>query len=214
MPRSSSSARPTASAIFTRPTSVSCSRNSGTRSSPKPSSFASSRHEAGAGIIAGIAAPSSMPSPLGTITDPRWGDAEDDASSTKSRSLIALAGSLLVEISWMKLLVAWLLLLVLPALILGAAPIAALAWVASIGERVRAPLVGMWSLIALGLILAIGWYGGRTLLHLGENAFWALNSAVVEPTYAVTRETLRHVGDELLLPKDATQAQHGTMRAV
>jgi 3',5'-cyclic AMP phosphodiesterase CpdA len=147
------------------------------------------------------------------ITDPRSGDVEDDASSSKSRSLIALAGSLLVEISWMKLAVAWLLLLVLPGLVLGAAPIAVVAWVTSVGERVQAPLVGLWSLIALGSLLAIGWYGGRTLLRLGENSFWALNSAVVEPTYAVVRETLRHVGDELLLPKDATQAQHGSMRA-
>jgi hypothetical protein len=148
------------------------------------------------------------------LTDPRWGDVEDDASSTKSRSLLALAGSLLVEISWMKLVVTWLLLVVLPALVLGALPIATVAWVTSISERVQAPMVGVWSLIALGLILAVGWHGGRTLLHLGENSFWALNSAVVEPTYAVTRETLRHIGDQLLLPKHATPAQHGSMRAV
>jgi hypothetical protein len=33
------------------------------------------------------------------IIDPRKGDAEDDASSTKRRSLFALAGSLVAEIS-------------------------------------------------------------------------------------------------------------------
>jgi hypothetical protein len=33
------------------------------------------------------------------ILDPRDGDIEDDASSTKRRSLLSLAGSLLVEIS-------------------------------------------------------------------------------------------------------------------
>ena len=38
--------------------------------------------------------------------DPRRGDIEDDASSSKRRSMLSLAGSLLVEISLPKLLVA------------------------------------------------------------------------------------------------------------
>ena len=46
--------------------------------------------------------------------DPRDGDIEDDASSTKRRSLFSLAGSLLVEISLPKLAVAWTLLIGLP----------------------------------------------------------------------------------------------------
>ena len=33
------------------------------------------------------------------IIDPRRGDVEDDASSTKQRSMLSLAGSLLAEIS-------------------------------------------------------------------------------------------------------------------
>ena len=45
------------------------------------------------------------------IIDPRNGDIEDDASSTKRRSLFSLAGSLLVEISLPKLAVAWTLLI-------------------------------------------------------------------------------------------------------
>jgi hypothetical protein len=39
--------------------------------------------------------------------DPRLGDIEDDASSSKHRSLFSLAGSLLAEISLPKLAVAW-----------------------------------------------------------------------------------------------------------
>ena len=38
------------------------------------------------------------------LLDPRNGDVEDDASSTKQRSLLSLAGSLLAEISLPKLL--------------------------------------------------------------------------------------------------------------
>ena len=39
--------------------------------------------------------------------DPRRGDIEDDASSTKQRSMLSLAGSLLAEISIPKLVIAW-----------------------------------------------------------------------------------------------------------
>lgn len=48
--------------------------------------------------------------------DPRLGDIEDDASSSKRRSLLSLAGSLLAEISLPKLAVAWMLLIVVPCL--------------------------------------------------------------------------------------------------
>jgi hypothetical protein len=40
------------------------------------------------------------------IIEPRAGDAEDDASSTKKRSLLAIAGSLLGEINLPKLTLA------------------------------------------------------------------------------------------------------------
>jgi len=61
------------------------------------------------------------------ILDPRDGDIEDDASSTHQRSLLSLAGSLFSEISLPKLIVVWVLLLVVPALLLGVAPLRAIA---------------------------------------------------------------------------------------
>ena len=48
------------------------------------------------------------------ILDPRNGDAEDDVSSPKQKSLLAIAGSLLAEISLTKLLLAWIASIVLP----------------------------------------------------------------------------------------------------
>ena len=50
------------------------------------------------------------------IIDPRRGDLEDDASSPKRRSLLSLAGSLLSEISFPKLITAWVLLLIAPCI--------------------------------------------------------------------------------------------------
>jgi len=57
--------------------------------------------------------------------DPRDGDIEDDASSTKRRSLLSLAGSLFAEISPAKLLLSWTMLFVVPALLLGLTPLIA-----------------------------------------------------------------------------------------
>ena len=64
-----------------------------------------------------------------TVVDPRRGDVEDDASSTKRRSLLSLVGSLLGEMSLPRLAVAWVLLLAVPGLILGFAPIVAAVWI-------------------------------------------------------------------------------------
>ncbi len=63
------------------------------------------------------------------LIDPRNGDFESDASSSKSRSLWSIAGGMLAEISLPKLIVAWFVLLGLPALLLGAMPIAASIWI-------------------------------------------------------------------------------------
>ena len=62
------------------------------------------------------------------LIDPRQGDIEDDAASPGQRSLLAIAGSLLAEMSLPKLLFAWTVLLLLPAVLLGLAPLLASAW--------------------------------------------------------------------------------------
>src|SRR5690349_2775143 len=77
------------------------------------------------------------------IVDPRRGDIEDDASSTKRRSLLSLAGSLLVEVSLPKLILAWFILLVIPALLLGLSPLVASAWAARLGSKIASPLFGL-----------------------------------------------------------------------
>src|SRR3954454_10616276 len=70
------------------------------------------------------------------LIDPRDGDIEDDAASPARRSLLAIAGSLLVEISLPKLLFAWTVSLLLPAVLLGIAPLVATAWFYSVSRRV------------------------------------------------------------------------------
>jgi hypothetical protein len=144
--------------------------------------------------------------------DPRRGDIEDDASSTKRRSLLSLAGSLLAEISLPKLAVTWLLLIAAPALMLGVAPILASVWLSKLSSTLAYALAGFWSALLLIVVVVVGWFGGRRLFRLVESSFWSLNSLAVQPAYAACRETLRHLG-ERLLPAGASKASRSTLRA-
>ena len=125
--------------------------------------------------------------------DPRRGDIEDDASSPKRRSMLSLTGSLLVEISLPKLVVAWLLLIVFPGLMLGLAPIVASIWFGKITDRIAYSLTEIWSAIFVAFFVGLGWFGGRRVFQLAERGFWSLNSLAVQPCYTVCREALRHL---------------------
>ncbi len=154
---------------------------------------------------------SGRPKTIKPVIDPRSGDLEDDASSPKSRSLLALAGSLLSEISLPKLLTAWMLMLVGPCLLLGLSPLIASAWVAKISGNIVSPYAGLWPIVLVGLLLAIGWFGGRPLFRLVERSFWSLNSLVVEPCYAIAREGLQQLVEQLLPERSKTR--RGRLRA-
>src|ERR1700676_5602046 len=92
----------------------------------------------------------------GVLFDPRLGDVEDDAASPGQRSLLAIAGSLLVEISLPKLLFAWTVSLLLPAVLLGLAPLVATAWLSSVSGHILA-LTEIGAALALVVLVALGW---------------------------------------------------------
>jgi 3',5'-cyclic AMP phosphodiesterase CpdA len=144
--------------------------------------------------------------------DPRRGDIEDDASSSKRRSLLSLAGSLFAEISLPKLAVAFTLLVVAPALTLGVAPIVAAIWFGKLSSKLATALTGVWPAILLVIVAVVGWFGGRPLFRLAENSFWSFNSLVVQPAYAICREALRQLA-ERWLPVRATGIQRAKLRA-
>src|SRR3984885_9959668 len=130
------------------------------------------------------AEPKLEPVRAGPILDPRNGDAEDDVSSPKQKSLLAIAGSLLAEISLTKLLLAWIASIVLPAAILGLAPLIVTAWVGGVFSRVL-ELYGYGAALVLLAIVAVGWFGWRTLFRVAGGNFWALNALGVQPGYAL-----------------------------
>ncbi|WP_407176148.1 metallophosphoesterase family protein [Bradyrhizobium sp. STM 3562] len=128
------------------------------------------------------------------LIDPRDGDVEDDAASPAQRSLLAIASSMLVEISLPKLLFAWFMSLVLPAVLLGLAPLAVAVWFASISAHVKT-LTEIGAGLVLAAIVAIGWLAWRPLLRVAESNFWALNALVVQPGYLLGAELLRHLAE-------------------
>ena len=134
------------------------------------------------------------------ILDPREGDAEDDVSSPKQKSLMAIAGGLLAEISLAKLLLAWIASILLPAAILGLAPLIATAWIGGVFFRLL-ELSGFGAPLLLLGIVAAGWFGWRPLFRIAEANFWALNALGVQPGYALSREAIRHLAERTLRPR-------------
>ncbi|CAH0145078.1 metallophosphoesterase [Roseomonas sp. CECT 9278] len=122
------------------------------------------------------------------FADPRDGDLEDDASSTSRHSLLGHASHILLEISLPKLALAALLLLVVPAVLIGAAPKVALWFADQVWARVSD--AGRWITVIAVLLLAAGilWRWSARLLRAVERNFWALNAALVQPLYMAVRE--------------------------
>jgi len=136
-----------------------------------------------------VRAPRPPPQPI----NPRAGDVEDDIASPDSSSLLAIGGRLLAEISLPKLILAWIMLIGLPAILLGLAPPVLLGLAGMVAQKFTALLAGAWSLLMLIGLITLAWFGGRPLLREAERGFWSLNALAVQPVYALIREGLRHV---------------------
>jgi predicted MPP superfamily phosphohydrolase len=147
---------------------------------------------------------------LTPIVDPRDGDAEDDTCSTKRRSLMSLAGSLLAEISLPKLAVTWVLLVGLPGLLLGAAPLLCSLWLRTTIAQAANLLTELAPLAGLVLLASLGWLLGRPLLRLLESSFWSLNALAILPVYVLVRETVRHVAENWVTPRLWPGVRRGT----
>jgi hypothetical protein len=131
-----------------------------------------------------------------SILDPRRGDFEDDASSSKHRSLFAIAGSLFVEISLPKLLLAWTVSILLPAVLIGFAPLVTTAWLGK-ASGALAELTELGTVLVLFAVAGLGWVGWRPLFRTVEVSFWSLNALAVQPGYAFCREALRHLAEQM-----------------
>jgi hypothetical protein len=125
-----------------------------------------------------------------SFADPRDGDLEDDASSTVSKTLLRHAASLLVEISLPKLLLAFGGLVVVPALVVGAAPIALAWYLRTVADKVSLGFHLSFGLLVLAAALFGAWRWGMRAVRYVEQSFWALNATLVQPVYTAIRELL------------------------
>jgi hypothetical protein len=132
------------------------------------------------------------------VVDPHAGDIEDDASSTKTRSLIGMAGSLLVEISLPRLLVVSAALIFVPGFLLGIAPLVVSVWLQLVSRTFPSSVLDVWPLLLLLVALAVGWFGGLRLFRLAEQSFWSLNAIVIQPIYVMFREVIRQLSEALM----------------
>ena len=128
------------------------------------------------------------------LIDPRLGDFESDHAAPKQRSLLAIAGSLLSEISLTKLAVTWVIQILAPAVLLGLAPLILTAWIGEASNRLyEASEIGAIVVVIAAAAAAI--FGWRPLFRLAELNFWSLNALAVQPGYAFWREAIRHIAE-------------------
>jgi hypothetical protein len=125
------------------------------------------------------------------VVDPHAGDIEDDASSTKTRSLIGMAGSLLVEISLPRLLVVSAALIFVPGFLLGIAPLVVSVWLQLVSRTFPSSVLDVWPLLLLLVALAVGWFGGLRLFRLAEQSFWSLNAMRTSHPTRIIRLVMR-----------------------
>jgi hypothetical protein len=144
------------------------------------------------------------------LIDPRLGDFEDDAGSPHNRSLLAIAGSMLVEINLVKLTLALTIMIFLPAILLGLVPLVVTGWYGLFSRQIAEILSDIVPLLTLVILLTIAWLGGRPLWRTMERSFWSLISLLVQPAYAIVREGLRHLG-ERVLPHDVSPLWRGRL---
>ena len=92
----------------------------------------------------------------------------------------------------------------LPAAILGLAPLIVTAWVGGVFSRVL-ELYGFGAALLLLAVVAAGWFGWRPLFRIAEANFWALNALGVQPGYALCREAIRHLAEQTFRPRSGAE---------
>jgi len=142
-----------------------------------------------------------------TFADPRNGDIEDDASSTSRHSLLSHAGTMLLDTSLPKLVLALVQALVIPGLVLGAAPLVALWFLQQVWWRLPTEANIAWMSLFLVFDAWIIWRFGPRLFRLVERAFWSLNAALVQPLFMAVREAVRQLLERRLAQRDADPEQ-------
>jgi 3',5'-cyclic AMP phosphodiesterase CpdA len=148
------------------------------------------------------------------IWDMRCGDAGDNRTSPYSRGFWRLVLSAVLEFNILKASVAFLALVVSPALLIGLA--ASLLFslggltLGTAGFGRNHPLI---VLAALTLLVAIAFWRGRSLLSRAVDYYWDLHYTLVFPMFVALRETVRIVAERVPGRPKTPQQLHRRRRA-
>ena len=125
------------------------------------------------------------------LWDPRWGDADDNRTSPEGRGWRKLAVSTALDFNYLSASIAFLSLIIVPALLVGlVAPIIAAYGKHSFGAATlvtRRPVV---ALASLTLVVALAFAFGRPLLGKAVDNFWHLHYTLVFPIFVALREMI------------------------
>jgi 3',5'-cyclic AMP phosphodiesterase CpdA len=132
------------------------------------------------------------------IWDLRSGDADDNRTSPYGRGLWGVILSAALDFNIVKASIAFLALILGPALLVGVAPPLAFSVVRlklhafALGPRYPLTLV-----IILALVAAALFWIGRPLVSRAIDHFWTLHYTLVFPLFVATRETIRVVAERI-----------------
>jgi hypothetical protein len=133
------------------------------------------------------------------LLDLKRGDADDDRLSPGGKGLRAIILSTLFEFNFLQGIIAFLLLVVLPALLVGLLPSVARTYGAVLADavfRLRDELIPAATIIVLCGLAAYWW--GSSLAKAALRNIWQLHYTLIFPIFVLVRELIKMIGESFL----------------
>jgi 3',5'-cyclic AMP phosphodiesterase CpdA len=134
-----------------------------------------------------------------SMWDFRYGDADDNRTSPYGTGWRSLVFSNVLEFSYLKAGLAFLILIIIPALLVGVAPSIILTYghhkMRTLTSLGRNPTV--FAFIVLAALIVVALWAGRRFLSISLENFWHLHYTLVFPIFVVLREILRAASERL-----------------
>jgi hypothetical protein len=148
------------------------------------------------------------------IWDLRYGDADDNRTSPYRRGWKSLVFSNVLEFSYLKAMLAFLILIFIPALLVGVAPSVILSYGRHTLEMAssagRSPT--LFVLLVLAVLIVLPLLAGRRFVSIALHNFWHLHYTLVFPIFVGLREVLRAASEQLPGMTDMQEQIHRRRR--
>jgi 3',5'-cyclic AMP phosphodiesterase CpdA len=142
------------------------------------------------------------------IWDLRYGDADDNRTSPYGAGWKSLILSNVLEFSYLKAALAFLILIIVPALLVGAAPSIIFTYshhtLGTVASAGREPTIFVFLVLAVLILLPL--WAGRRFVSIALDNFWHLHYTLVFPIFVSLREILAMVSERL--PGMTYQQEH------